>query len=1251
MRILRYASLILACGIRIASAGTTHSGYDLSALYNTMATPPVPVLTGTTPPSPSSVISPTVNGTASPGATVKIFKSSACGGAPAATIIVDGGGNFSTTVTVNANTSTALTANATDITGTSACSTPITYVHDSILPAVPVLTGTTPSSPSTNPHPVVTGTAEVNSLVRIYLNGDCSGSPASSGVTGSGTFNLSVTVPLNTTTTITATATDQAGNTSLCSAPMFYTHDTVPPPSPVFTGTFPASPANNNHPHLLGTAEAGSLVSMYLDAACTDPPVAAGYASGAGTFDVQVNVANNSATTFYAHAADSAGNISDCTPTGITYVENSNLPSGSICGFKYHDLNGDGSYEPESGETPLAGWTILAVSSLGDTLTTQTDAGGNYCFPNVTDTVYRVMEVAKAGYIQTGGEPYYTLAMPGVLVDSVNFGNFKTGSISGVKFNDIDSNGVDNGEPGLADWSICLTSKSNPNPHIDFSNATGALSMQLDVLPSTTISGAMTGYFADRRGTFDQPLNLIPTEMLSLNLASAAPITIGGDQATVEVMLGPGRQLGGIQGDGSNPANSFFDVFIEIDISSVGPGGGCYVAHAPLHLSGTANGVPFPAGTQWSGGNIQLFDETTGQPVGTLDAISLTAGAPVSPSTPICTTTDTLGAYRFMPLLPGTYNVREVVQSCWEQTTPDPSTITILSGDSLTNVDFGNRHRESRICIDKYYDENHNQILDAGELPMEGVEFVLTGVNPSNVFSAFTGANGRACFSNIPPDDYVLTENVPAGYAFSSPKSGLMNFHITECHDTAVTWLNTAAFTDSLFRTATVEQWALSPDLKGKRKAIKCKPDKVDFKFNVRWKLDHLRLKFPMFTRGQARIGKDKQQTPVATWDSLKTVDITLPGIDTAQVIQIDGRGFKGKLISVNYEWVSGTAVIAKGKLPGTKPVDIRDSLKANILRLPMPNLHNVGEDLERQTKFPIIIGASAGIGSILHAKYRDVQKSLVKDDHGVPTFHTDSTRCLDLIKGKPVTKQVKTYPPDAFGGNKLFAEVLALRLNILASQTGKFPPGLDTLIYNDPDEPNFPLNGHSVGEIYQQADSILICGTNPKNLGLAPVDYYRIVHRINGAFGSSAVDTESWSCSKLILKGVKSLKTVPWLYANHGAIHDVTVQALPPAPEPSVFVLSQNYPNPFNPVTTIQFELLEPAMVSLKIYNTLGQEVRSLLDEQLMDEGTEEVEFDASMLPSGVYFYRIIAQGVGDEEEGIVGKRYVDVKKMLLLK
>ena len=96
----------------------------------------------------------------------------------------------------------------------------------------------------------------------------------------------------------------------------------------------------------------------------------------------------------------------------------------------------------------------------------------------------------------------------------------------------------------------------------------------------------------------------------------------------------------------------------------------------------------------------------------------------------------------------------------------------------------------------------------------------------------------------------------------------------------------------------------------------------------------------------------------------------------------------------------------------------------------------------------------------------------------------------------------------------------------------------------------------------------------------------------------------------------------------------------------PTKFSLGQNYPNPFNPSTTISFELKQEALVTLKVYNTLGQEVAELIHNELMDEGEQEVEFDASTLSSGVYYYKIVAQDI--ERSSVL---YSQMKKMLLVK
>ena len=78
----------------------------------------------------------------------------------------------------------------------------------------------------------------------------------------------------------------------------------------------------------------------------------------------------------------------------------------------------------------------------------------------------------------------------------------------------------------------------------------------------------------------------------------------------------------------------------------------------------------------------------------------------------------------------------------------------------------------------------------------------------------------------------------------------------------------------------------------------------------------------------------------------------------------------------------------------------------------------------------------------------------------------------------------------------------------------------------------------------------------------------------------------------------------------------------------PAKFSLEQNFPNPFNPSTLIKFNLPEHGLVTLKVYNLLGQVAITLADQQQFDAGTHLIELDAKNLNSGIYFYQISVQG-----------------------
>ncbi len=111
-------------------------------------------------------------------------------------------------------------------------------------------------------------------------------------------------------------------------------------------------------------------------------------------------------------------------------------------------------------------------------------------------------------------------------------------------------------------------------------------------------------------------------------------------------------------------------------------------------------------------------------------------------------------------------------------------------------------------------------------------------------------------------------------------------------------------------------------------------------------------------------------------------------------------------------------------------------------------------------------------------------------------------------------------------------------------------------------------------------------------------------------------------------------------------------VTALPDLPVATSrsFLLAQNYPNPFNPYTIISWQQPFESHVELSVYNQLGERVAILLS-QRMNLGTHYYRFDGKRLPSGVYYYQLVAGDPFPAESRGSGQRFREIKKMILLK
>ena len=184
----------------------------------------------------------------------------------------------------------------------------------------------------------------------------------------------------------------------------------------------------------------------------------------------------------------------------------------------------------------------------------------------------------------------------------------------------------------------------------------------------------------------------------------------------------------------------------------------------------------------------------------------------------------------------------------------------------------------------------------------------------------------------------------------------------------------------------------------------------------------------------------------------------------------------------------------------------------------------------------------------------------------------------------------------------------------------------------------------------HSYCDSILQADDNAKRVsgwsgsGQEPAEYYTVLWAKAGGFTNLVMQRAADAFASLLYSawvraGKPSIPRTTGIAGVNGCSGQSS--ALPTA-----YALAQNYPNPFNPSTSISYSLPNAANVSLRVFSSLGQLVATLVDER-KESGFYQATWNASNLPSGIYFYQL---RVGDASTGSA-RRFVETKKIVVIK
>jgi len=481
----------------------------------------------------------------------------------------------------------------------------------------------------------------------------------------------------------------------------------------------------------------------------------------------------------YLDGKDSIGNsggtlspdkVSAIVLTSGSVVSNINfgeLVPASIRGTVFADTNNDGNKDP--GESGIGGITITlkGTDDLGNAIeiTATTDASGNYSFSGLRPGTYSVTETQPANYLDgkdsignSGGtlSPDKVSAIvltSGSVVSNVNFGELLPASIGDRLWVDTNGNGLqDSGETGLSGRTVTLISGGGD----------GLLSTTSDNTSSSTTTGSdgIYGFTNLTPGQYrvqfgDKPSGTVFT---TADVGTNDAIDSDADQTG----LSPVITL--VSGQTNNTVDA--GVYTPVSLGDF------------IWEDANANGIQDGTETGIAGVTVYLTDASSNR--------VLASGNPIS------TTTDSSGAYSFSGLKPGSYGIEVVKPTGYvfsakdqgsddgfdsdvDRTTGKSAAVTLLSGQSTTNLDAG-LYRTASLGDTVWHDLNANGIQDSGETGIAGATVYLLDGNGNRIsqggvpISTTTNASGKYSFSGLTPGYYAVEVVKPTGYAVFSSK-------------------------------------------------------------------------------------------------------------------------------------------------------------------------------------------------------------------------------------------------------------------------------------------------------------------------------------------------------------------------------------------------------------------------------------------------------------------------------------------------